>query len=697
MTQAPSTPSSAVDVHHARTTWLSHLRVASTSDSTALRMAGAILEQMGAHVISAGEDGQHSLSAAMTECDIVLVDRIEAAPHLPGLPPCGVAEYLDHVLARNQRVWVTASAFGLTDARAEAHASEVSLLAAGGILGHSLSAGPEWPPTIPAGSIALKLVGNVIAVAAMHGVHLHRESGGPIHVDVSAQGAVISTGLTLEMGHALAECPDEGGSARYGAPTGFFTCTDGVVYVLVLEDHQWSGFREALSPVLDDIVDLEHARARADEVNRAMAVWASARTTAECERDLQGIGVPCTTVNRVEDFVARAHAAGRPFAIDGPGTAALPALLDEVGPKVPSERTREVIALRDLRVLDAGHVLAVPLATAWLGAMGAQVTKAEDPERLDVYRRRGPFAHGVPGLNRSGYFNHINFCKSAIDIRVDRLGSSLDTQLFDVIVTNQSPHRASRMGVDASAVAAGPSPQLQLASSGFGLTGDLAGYRAYGTNIHAFAGLVAASRNARGEMASVGTPWADPLTSVALVAWSLAWSLAPMHTTTVTVDLSMAEVLAAQLADYVGVDPEREYLPAAEGGDFFIKLGRSGRLLAVSLTSPEDVSTFQRSVGSELPVLQRRGELVSLGGSVLDELEANEAEALLLEAGLKVSLVYTAHDLARDQRLQDVGLFLPVTSSTLGRYLVAGLPWQIQGGAPIRLWAAPERPGSERL
>src|SRR5205085_6533120 len=111
-------------------------------------------------------------------------------------------------------------------------------------------------------------------------------------------------------------------------------------------------------------------------------------------------------------------------------------------------------SLTRLRVLDAGHVLAVPLATSWLGAMGAQVTKLEDPARLDVYRRRGPYVGGISGLNRSAYFNQVNYCKTGLDVTFGADGSSLSLEPFDVVVHNLSPHRARAVGVDAASVMA---------------------------------------------------------------------------------------------------------------------------------------------------------------------------------------------------------------------------------------------------
>jgi crotonobetainyl-CoA:carnitine CoA-transferase CaiB-like acyl-CoA transferase len=670
--------------------WLGHLRVLRAGSSLPLLMAERILAQFGATVVGIDDDpiDVNSSPQAWSGADVVLVDRVEGVRELPGLPAGDARTYLDFVHAHNRSVWVTATAYGLTTDRADAVGSDLTVLASAGILGHS-RIGDEWPPTIPAGSIGLKLVGNVIALAALHGVHARFVGSGPIHVDVSAQAAVVATGLSLEMAHALLDCPDEGGSARYGAPTGFFQCLDGAVYVVVLEQHQWKGFQESLAPALDSVDTVEEARRRADCVNEALVAWASTRTVEECERVLQAAGVACTAVNSIDDLAARSIQAGRPMDLADADIPVLPArvtVADHSG-----EATTGSLPLSRLRVLDAGHVLAVPLATAWLGAMGAVVTKLEDPERLDVYRRRGPFAKGVAGLNRSAYFNAINFSKRPLDVSVSASGSSLDLGDFDVVVHNLSPRRAVQVGVDGTSVLAVGEPKLAVSSSGFGSTGAWANYRAYGHNIHAFAGLVAATRNARGEMADVGTPWCDPLTSVAIATWICAWSLAPTRSHGVMVDMSMSELMASQLADLIGTDPQATYRPQNGRRDFFFRLrGRRG-LVAVTLRGPADEARFERATGARLDAPRRRGELVALDLGVMAEWDDGQVEEHLLRAGVAASVVRTAPELAQDAFLRSTGLFQPVDGGDLGRYDITGLPWHFVGSERVPLRAAPER------
>ncbi|MCA4135374.1 CoA transferase [Arthrobacter sp. M4] len=663
------------------TTWLSTLRVLSVGDTTAVTTASAILRAFGANVTVVSALGLEEQNQVQSH-DVVLVDRIESVPGLTGSRN-DVTGYLHSVEKLNRAVWVTASAFGLESERADALGSDFVALAAGGVLGHSREG--AGTPTVPAGEIALKLVGVTVAVSALHGVHEFRDTARPVHVDVSAQGAVVASGLCLELAHALGRCPDEGGSSRYGAPTGFFHCKEGQFYIVVLEQHQWEALQRTLSPALDDLVSIEDGRRFPERVNSALEEWASTRSNLECESILQDAGVPCTAVNSVEEYLERAQAIGRPLD-QASVSASMPAIVSTEEKRSPIVAGR---SLSELRVLDAGHVLAVPLATAWLGAMGAQVTKLEDAARLDVYRRRGPFLDGEPGLNRSAYFNQVNYCKRPLDVTVNATGSSLDLEPFDVVVHNVSPRRAKALGVDGETVASKDRPRLSLSSSGFGGTGDWAGYRAYGHNIHAFAGLVSATQDAAGQMADVGTPWADPLTGAVAATWILAWSLADEHHAVTSVDLSMTEVMASQLIDLVGVDPDRYYDAPDSGSDVFVRFGDD--LIAVSLRTTEHATAFKNMTGKATPTGLRRGaELIAADLGLDPSLRANDFAELLREQGVPAALVEDAHSLANDAFLRSTGILQRVESPTLGGYEVTGLPWNMIGQKRAPLTAAPE-------
>lgn len=661
--------------------WLNGTRATRVGDSTALRLAGAALAQLGAEV-----DLAPNLEDVDPNVDVVLVDRIESPIPVPNSLQAGASDYLEHVEGANRSVWVTVSAFGLSSLRADAYASDLTLLAAGGILGHSRIA-DELPPTAPPGALGLSMVGHVVATAALHGLHAARAGSGPVHVDVSAQAALISTGLTLEMAHALSRCPDEGGSARYGAPSGFVDCLDGAVYVLVLEEHQWKSFRAALGDSLESIATLEDARANADFVNAQLREWTASRTTQECETTLQAAGVPCTAVNTLSTFIDRSHAVGRDFDLTGSDPLVLPAQIVDAPRATDAPRPVPSPKLSDLRVLDAGHVLAVPLTGAWLGAMGAQVSKLEDPSRLDVYRRRGPFVDGEKGLNRSAYFNQLNYCKEQVLLEP---GGSVDLESFDIVLENLSAHRASRIGIGSDVALSQEKPTLLLSSSGFGRTGDWAGYRAYGHNIHAFAGLVDATEDARGEMGDVGTPWADPLTSVVLSTWVLAWCLADSHDSSLALDISMAELVAAQIAELAGNDAPAPYAVPESGAEFFLREPATGRLVAVSLRNDEECAIFAGLAGAPLPTMKRRAEEIGWPLPSLADADAPGVVDILQQSGIAASIVHTSAELAFDETVRSTGLYRTVHSATLGSYEVTGLPWSLTGLTPPELQSAPE-------
>lgn len=155
-----------------------------------------------------------------------------------------------------------------------------------------------------------------------------------------------------------------------------------------------------------------------------------------------------------------------------------------------------------------------------------------------------------------------------------------------------------------------------------------------------------------------------PLTSVAVSAMVLAWSLSPERDAGVGIDVSMAELTAAQIAELIGTEPAEAYRAPEVGGDFFLRMSDAGQMLAVSLRSGEEVNRFQDAIGRSLPAIQTKGQLIEFGSDdfTVDDVLAER----LLDAGFAVSTVLTAHDLAVDSFVRSTGLFQNVNSSDLG-------------------------------
>ena len=70
-----------------------------------------------------------------------------------------------------------------------------------------------------------------------------------------------------------------------------------------------------------------------------------------------------------------------------------------------------------IRILDFGWIFAVPHATAYLGALGADVIRVESTLAPDLVRFLTG-TDGVPGFNRSGIYHAINFSRRGIALQL---------------------------------------------------------------------------------------------------------------------------------------------------------------------------------------------------------------------------------------------------------------------------------------
>jgi formyl-CoA transferase len=157
--------------------------------------------------------------------------------------------------------------------------------------------------------------------------------------------------------------------------------------------------------------------------------------------------------------------------------------------------------LAGIRVLDLTRVLAGPYCTMFLGDLGAEVVKIEQPGVGDDTRVWGPpFAGG-----ESAYFLCINRNKQSLTVDLKSSeGIAIIRALAaraDVLVENFRPGALDRMGLGEKDLR--PSnPKLIYASlSGFGADGPMADVPGYDLIVQAWGGL----------MSITGTPESGPL------------------------------------------------------------------------------------------------------------------------------------------------------------------------------------------
>ena len=103
-------------------------------------------------------------------------------------------------------------------------------------------------------------------------------------------------------------------------------------------------------------------------------------------------------------------------------------------------------ALDGIVILDLTRVLCGPYGTMWLGDMGADIIKIENPKGGDDTRAWGPLVKG-----ESAYFANINRNKRSVTLNLKtEEGKELFLKLVDkadVVVENYRPGVMDRIGL----------------------------------------------------------------------------------------------------------------------------------------------------------------------------------------------------------------------------------------------------------
>ncbi len=162
-----------------------------------------------------------------------------------------------------------------------------------------------------------------------------------------------------------------------------------------------------------------------------------------------------------------------------------------------------------IRVLDLTRVLAGPYCTMFLGDLGAEVVKVEQPEVGDDTRGWGPpFA-----ARESAYFLSVNRNKKSLAVNLKTVqGVDLLHRLArvaDVLVENFRPGTMERLGLG-DEILRGANPKLIYASlSGFGSDGPMRDWPCYDLIIQAWGGLMSITGTPDGEPTKVGVAIID--------------------------------------------------------------------------------------------------------------------------------------------------------------------------------------------
>ena len=437
--------------------------------------------------------------------------------------------------------------FGLAGPMADAPAAEVTVEAAGGLVG--LQGDGDRPP-LPMGAMPQAAFHSGVQAAADVAVALYERerSGLGQHLDTSAQACVVwtlmnATGYPPNTG---ANPPATSEFRRQEHPAvaaqrlrlpGIVPCKDGLVQVRlqmrILGERTFDALLrwvEAsdlavpaavqgldLSQWLTDArrgdLDLDAAQQAVDLIERLLAT----KTKQEIQAYSAKHGLTLAALHTVADLLADPHLAARDFWQRAGGhTYAGPFARLSLTPLVPPRpaeargasapppkhsprqpRTSEPppAPFAGIKVADFSWVGVGPMIGKALADHGADVVRIESPERLDLLRTAPPFKDGEAGPDRAQFMANFNTSKRGMTLDLKQpAGRQLARQMADwadVVLESYSPGTMARFGLDWPTLSAQREDLVMLSTSMRGQTGPERGYSGFGGQGAAIAGLFA--------------------------------------------------------------------------------------------------------------------------------------------------------------------------------------------------------------
>ena len=366
---------------------------------------------------------------------------------------------------------------------------------------------------------------------------------------------------------------------------------------------------------------------------------------------------------------------------------------------MPSSATADPLrdVLAGIRVIDFTQAWAGPTCTRLLGDYGADVIKVESRTAPDIGRIVGPWQGPVKDPEASGFFIEWNRNKRSIllDLK-DPDCTALALRLCadaDVVVDNFSPRVMPSFGLAYEQLREVNPDVIQCSISGFGATGPDRLYPAYGQQVEAITGLMAATGYPGGGPLKTGVSFPDPSSGLGGAA-AIAMALIHRERTGEGqfIDLAMTEVIEAQLGQPLLAWLRRGEEAVKRGNasawwpvQGMYACGGDDRWLAVECHSGEEVAALAALTG--LPA----GELQERLGEFTAGQDAHALAEQLQAAGVAAAPAEKISDLMGDAHLRARGFWLTiddqpktgpvVTSGVMGR--LSRTPGRVHRPAPL--------------
>jgi crotonobetainyl-CoA:carnitine CoA-transferase CaiB-like acyl-CoA transferase len=662
-------------------------------------------------------------------CDVVVLTPTVAEPVAGFDPVTGELAW-----AGPDAVVCSITPFGLTGPYRTWRATHLTSHAMSGLM--YVQGLPEGPPTVVPGQQLYDFVGTHAAIAVLTALRARPEAGGQL-IDMSAHEVMTSSCFDIysytngaRIGHRRPP------GAQYSGG-GTWQCRDGVVEFAASTDKHWFALMELLGhPAELSDPSWGHPGKRhphEDKIMEVMRPLVAAMSREDFVVRGQQLGLPCTVVNTVGDFVDDIQPRTRGFFVRKPlaglGEFDLPgepfrcaervlAQYRRPAPRLGESDAAEIARqwreppppapvpgrLSGIRAISFGTAIAGALSGTALAELGADVVKIESPARADNLRRlwapEDPAVHEPSGADTSPMFANFNRTTRSVALDMkDPESVALFLRLAaaaDVIVENYAPGVMQRWGLGYEQIAAVNPRIIMLSLTGFGHSGPRSHYLAYGATICTFVGLTDAWRYPSGVHF-------DYLSEAHGVFGVLAALAARDRTGRGThVDLAEVETAAAvmgpMMLDYV-VNGRASVVPGNQvPGALLSEVVRchgDDSWLAVEIEDAADWATLAeflgradlaeavQAPGEQAPDEQARAALGAALAAWAGERTAQQAMRMLQKAGLAAGAVQDAEDVVRDPQHRERHYLLEMDHPDLGVAEYAAPPHRLAKTPPV--------------
>ena len=357
------------------------------------------------------------------------------------------------------------------------------------------------------------------------------------------------------------------------------------------------------------------------------------------------------------------------------------------------------LPLEGIRVADFSWIINGPQIAQWFATMGAEVIKIESQVYIDICRSNpAGFADGNPGLNRNGYFHHLNYGKKAINLNLAKpKGRELAYEIVkrsDLVLECFPTATAARLGLTYDDIRKVKPDAVMISVSLLGKTGtEPSQWVGWGPMAACFVGMFDAQGYPGGPPRQTGGTWPDYSIASSVVFHALA-ALRHRNRTGEGqwIDASMGETVIGQMQEWFmdyfmnGRDrrqrgnrddvmaPHNTYI--CRGDD---------RWIAIAVGTQEEWDALSQLMGN--PEWARDEKFAGQAGrwKNSDALDAHlnewtrnhdhiELAKMLQDAGVAAGPVLDSVELHKDPHLWEWGYWWEMEHHEVGKRIVPGMP-----------------------